>query len=66
MVGLSIASGAFTIYCIFREPTKQALAACLKGRKDAESLKMCETGMSIVRGFMVAIYVIAWLIELCE
>jgi len=63
-LGLSIGSGVFTIYTIFKQNPADTIAACLGGKTDAESVQVCQTGMSIVRGVVVAIYVVAWLIEL--
>ncbi|KAF6760372.1 hypothetical protein DFP72DRAFT_1003576 [Ephemerocybe angulata] len=63
-LGLSIGSGIFTIYSVFKEAPQAAIDTCMDGKTDAETLQMCKTGMNIVKGVMVAIYVIAWLIEL--
>lgn len=65
-LGLSIASGVFTIYSIFKENSAQAVEACMEGKTDDETRKICQTGMGVVKGVIVAVYVIAWLIELCE
>jgi len=63
-LGLSIGSGIFTIYSIFKESSAEAVQKCLDGKTDEETLQICKTGMNVVKGVMVAIYVIAWLIEL--
>jgi len=63
-LGLSIGSGVFTIYSVFKQGSKEAVDACLEGKTDPDSVQMCTTGMSIVKGLIVAIYVVAWLIEL--
>jgi hypothetical protein len=63
-LGLSIGSGIFTIYSVFKEAPQAAIDACMDGKTDADTLQVCKTGMNIVKGAMVAIYVIAWLIEL--
>lgn len=63
-LGLSIGSGVFTIYSIYKENTADSITTCLAGKTDADSIQACKTGMSIVKGVIVAIYVVAWLIEL--
>lgn len=63
-LGLSIGSGVFTIYSVFKEAPTNAIEACMEGKTDEETRKICSTGMSLVKGAIVAIYVIAWLIEL--
>ncbi|TEB05093.1 hypothetical protein FA13DRAFT_1637836 [Coprinellus micaceus] len=63
-LGLSIGSGVFTIYSVFKQAPDNAIAACMEGKTDDETRKICQTGMSLVKGAIVAIYVIAWLIEL--
>ena len=65
-LGLSIGSGVFTIYSVFKQAPDNAIAACMEGKTDEETRKICQTGMSLVKGAIVAIYVIAWLIELCK
>lgn len=66
-LALSIASGIFTIVTVFKEPAQAAIEACLEGTKgDEEAVRVCKTGAGIVKGLIVAIYVVAWLIELCE
>lgn len=63
-LGLSIGSGVFTIYSVFKQAPGPAIEACMEGKTDDETRKICSTGMSLVKGAIVAIYVIAWLIEL--
>jgi uncharacterized protein involved in cysteine biosynthesis len=63
-LGLSIASGVFTIYSIFKENSAEAVEACMEGKTDDETRKICQTGMGVVKGVIVAVYIIAWLIEL--
>lgn len=63
-LGLSIGSGVFTIYSVFKQAPDNAIAACMEGKTDDETRKICSTGMSLVKGAIVAVYVIAWLIEL--
>lgn len=63
-LGLSIASGVFTIYSIFKENSAEAVEACMEGKTDDETRKICQTGMGVVKGVIVAVYIIAWIIEL--
>jgi len=67
-LGFSVASGAFTLYTLFKENTQEAIARCLNdASSDANvTADTCRTGIAIVKGVMVAVYIVTWLIQLCE
>jgi hypothetical protein len=64
-LGFSIASGIFRLYSLFRQNPQEALASCLnEAAEDSEATKTCQNGLAIMKGVMVAIYIITWLIQL--
>jgi len=65
-LGFSVASGAFTLYTVFKENTQDAIARCLSeaGNDTNVTGDSCRSGLAIVKGLMVAVYVITWLIQL--
>lgn len=64
-LGFSIASGIFRLYSLFRQNPQEALASCLnEAGEDSEAAKTCQNGLAILKGVMVAIYIITWLIQL--
>lgn len=63
-LGLSVISGIFTLYAIFRQSPAAAIERCINGATDEETKTTCQTGTTIVKGLLVAIYIISWLFEL--
>jgi hypothetical protein len=64
-LGFSIASGIFRLYTLFKENPRETLANCLnEAAEDSEATKTCQNGLAVMKGVMVAIYVITWLIQL--
>jgi len=68
-LGLSIASGVFTIYSIFRPNPATSVDECIKQAAPPpelleETKNICNTGMAVAKGVIVAIYVISWLLQL--
>jgi len=65
-LGFSIASGIFRLYTLFKQSPQEALANCLnETAEDSEAAKTCHDGLAVMKGVMIAIYVITWLIQLC-
>jgi len=62
-LGLSIASGIFTLYSLFKQDSSVAIAQCLSASTDATS-DACKSALAVMKGLMVAIYVVTWLIQL--
>lgn len=62
-LGFSIASGIFTLYSQFKANSADAVATCLSASTDATE-DGCKSGIAIMKGIMVAIYVITWFIQL--
>jgi len=62
-LGLSVASGIFTLYSLFKQDPSSAIAQCLSASTDATA-DGCKSGINIMKGVMIAIYVLTWLIQL--
>jgi len=65
-LGFSIAAGAFALYTLFKESTADGIARCLNDAGDNSDVtaESCRTGLAIVKGLMVAVYIVTWLIQL--
>jgi hypothetical protein len=64
-LGFSIASGIFRLYTLFKQSPQEALANCLnEAAEDSEASSTCQNGLAIMKGVMVTIYIITWLIQL--
>ncbi|KAF8908076.1 hypothetical protein CPB84DRAFT_1813345 [Gymnopilus junonius] len=62
-LGFSIAAGIFTLYSLFKKNSQDAVNQCMSASPDA-TLEGCQTAIAIMKGLMVAIYVVTWLVEL--
>jgi hypothetical protein len=63
-LGFSVASGIFSIYLFFRQTPQEALDTCANGSTDPSVIDSCKNGTGIMKGVMIAIYVVTWLIQL--
>jgi len=64
-LGFSVASGIFSIYTMFTDNPKEAVAKCLEKAADTATTKeTCTTNVALLKGVLVAVYVITWLIQL--
>jgi len=63
-LGFSVASGIFSIYLFFRQPPEEAIEACTNGSTDPSVVASCKNGTGVMKGIMIAIYVVTWLIQL--
>lgn len=66
-LGFNIASGIFSLYSIFRQNPQEAITRCLNEAPDNSetTAETCRNGIAIMKGIMVAIYIITWLIQIC-
>jgi hypothetical protein len=65
-LGFSIASGIFSLYSLFKQNPQEALAKCVNdAAENSESTTTCQNGLAIMKGVMVAIYIVTWLVQLC-
>lgn len=65
-LGFSVAGGAFALYSLFKENPADAVARCLNdaGESSDATADSCRTSIAIVKGLMVAVYIVTWLIQL--
>jgi len=64
-LGLSIASGAFSIYVFFRfDP--EAAKECLLDSSMVFMTQICESGWTTVKVVSLAFFIALWLAEACE
>jgi len=63
-LGLSIVTGIYTIYTLFKRNTDQALANCINGSDDQTVIDGCHEGLKILKILVVVAYCVSWLIEL--
>jgi len=63
-LGFSVASGIFSIYLFFRQPPEEAIEACTNGSTDPSVIDSCQNGTGAMKGIMIAIYVVTWLLQL--
>ena len=64
-LGFNIAAGIFTLYSLFKKDSQDAINQCMAQSADA-TMDGCKSAIAIMKGLMVAIYVITWLVELCK
>lgn len=66
-LGFSIASGIFSIYAMFTRDASTAVAQCLVNAS-VQGVEVtqtdCQNGITVMKGVMVAVYVITWIIQL--
>ena len=65
-LSLSICSGAFALYAMFHQESRQAINECLNGATDDATRKYCNKTVAIVKGIAVALFVIMWLLIICQ
>jgi len=63
-LGFSVASGIFAIYMVFRQNPDEAISQCVNGSTDPQILESCKSGLNIMKGVLIAVYIVAWLLQL--
>jgi len=63
-LGFSVASGIFTIYMVFKQNDQETITKCINGSTDDSVIESCKNGVGLMKGLMIAIYIITWLIQL--
>jgi len=66
-LGFSIASGIFSIYAMFTQDPTTAVLQCVgnAARQGVDvSSQDCENGITVMKGVMVAVYILTWLVQL--
>lgn len=66
-LGFSIAAGCFSIYAMFTRDSQAALDSCLQKANDvSNAMQSCKRGLILIKAVTVVIYVLTWLIQLCN
>jgi len=63
-LGLGIAAGIYSIVSIFRQDPQQGIDNCLNSGTEGVTEDTCRTSLNIMKGVMVGIYVLTWLVQL--
>jgi len=63
-LGFSVASGILSIYLLFRQDPQDAIDNCVNGSTDPSVIDSCKNGTGFMKGVIVAIYVVTWLLQL--
>jgi uncharacterized membrane protein len=66
-LGFSVASGVFSIYTMFTRDSSGVVNQCIANAVSqgaAVTNKDCQNGIAVMKGVMVVIYVITWLVQL--
>jgi len=63
-LGFSVASGIFSIYLVFKQSPQEAIDACTNGSTDSTVIDSCKNGTGLMKGVMIAVYVVTWLLQL--
>ena len=65
-LGFSVASGIFSIYLVFKQSPQEAIDACTNGSTDSSVIDSCKNGTGLMKGVMIGVYVVTWLLQLCK
>ncbi|KAJ7489462.1 hypothetical protein FB451DRAFT_1081087 [Mycena latifolia] len=63
-LGFSIATGVYAMFTLFKRNSDEALADCVNGSMDADTIDGCKNGLKLLKVLVVTAYVVTWLIEL--
>lgn len=61
----SFALGVYGMYRTFRD-SPEYMRECQSGSEDASVIKVCREGDMVMKGLVVAVSIIAWILEICE
>jgi hypothetical protein len=64
-LGLSVLSGAFAIYAMFKNPNTAALAKCVNGSTRLAVIDACKTAIKVSEVLVTFAYIASWLFQLC-
>lgn len=60
----SMGTGVFAIYRNFKDAPKY-ISDCASGSEDPSVLRVCNDGAAMVKGVMIAVFILAWFLETC-
>jgi hypothetical protein len=63
-LGFSIATGAFFLYTLFHQTGDADISSCINGSTETLKIEACQKSFEVIRGVIVGIFVLTWLIEL--
>jgi len=63
-LGLSVLSGAFAIYAMFKNPNTAALAKCVNGSTRLAVIDACKTAIKVSEVLITFVYIGSWLFQL--
>ncbi|PPQ99958.1 hypothetical protein CVT24_009537 [Panaeolus cyanescens] len=63
-LGLSVAAGIFALISLFRQDDQPAIDKCTNGDTESLIVEGCKKGIQVMKGVMVAVYVLVWLVQL--
>jgi len=63
-LGFSVASGIFTLYTVFKQSPQDVVDKCVNGSTEDSVIESCKNGVGLMKGLLIAIYIITWLIQL--
>jgi len=58
---LSICSGSYTLWSLFRRPSQGDYLTCLNGLRDDLTKALCGNNSSVYKGIAVTLYILIWL-----
>ncbi len=61
----SFALGVYGMYRTFRD-SSEYMHECQSGSNDETIIKVCREGDTLMKGLVVSISIIAWLLEICK
>jgi hypothetical protein len=61
----SMGSGIYAIHRNFKDAPKY-ISDCASGSEDPGVLQVCRKGATLLKCVMIAVFILAWLIETCE
>jgi len=61
-LGLSVCSGAFTLYALFHQNAQDLINTCLNGATDSLSQIACNNDLNVYKGLAVTLYIVIWLL----
>lgn len=60
----SMAGGMYAIHRNFKDAPKY-IKECASGSENPALMKTCKDGATLVKGVMVGVFIVAWLVEIC-
>jgi hypothetical protein len=62
---IGVASGIFALVSLFKQNPQEAITECLNGATDEATKAVCKSGIAVMKGVAVVVYVVMWLLQIC-